>query len=682
MPEAEGEVSAWEGSSLEELDLSDLDLPEVQLPEAEAPPAAEALASAAPALSLAEVMAAPVQPINPPAQNFPVSLLPPPADEEPVDEELREVFIEEAGEVLETIGRYLPAWKADHDDRDALTEVRRAFHTLKGSGRMVRALVIGELAWSIENLFNRVLDRSIAASEPVQRVVDQVVALLPELVEEFAANAQRQRDDVDLLAATAHALAKGEPLPEPPAPDDGGVPPEAGAEQPSSLDNGVQAPPLADAPQAAAEAQSDVELLDPQLLEIFTNEAETHLEALVGFLADCARELPQPVTDALQRALHTLKGSAHMAGILPIAEIATPLEKLVKEYKSNLLAFDLREAELLHDAEQLFRIGLEQVGAHRPLNPIPGSDALLERIEALHQERIASLEAERYSDAGERRDPLLIEAFLVEGMDILLDAEDLLERWHEHPQERQELSALREELSALDQGARHAELPQVEELCQALLALYDAVEEGRLAVSPAFFEEARQAHEALIGMMDQVAAGLQVTPRPERVAALQELLEAPAAEAVPFIDPESLGADDFPRKTKSWPSPRRSSKRPGRLPRRPYRQRLHRLPAASWTRKWCRSSSKRRWTSSKAPARHWPNGRPSRARCLRSAPCSATCTPSRAAHGWPRSPRSATWPTSWRPSTKDWSTAVTSTPRNWPDCCKPVTIAWPNSSTS
>ncbi|HCI1656150.1 TPA: Hpt domain-containing protein, partial [Pseudomonas aeruginosa] len=158
--------------------------------------------------------------------------------------------------------------------------------------------------------------------------------------------------------------------------------------------------------------------------------------------------------------------------------------------KSNLLAFDLREAELLHDAEQLFRIGLEQVGAQRPLNPIPGSDALLERIEALHQERIASLEAERYSDAGERRDPLLIEAFLVEGMDILLDAEDLLERWHEHPQERQELSALREELSTLDRGARHAELPQVEELCQALLALYDAVEEGRLAVSPAFFEEA------------------------------------------------------------------------------------------------------------------------------------------------------------------------------------------------
>ncbi|MFN2887134.1 hypothetical protein ACKUEM_25875, partial [Escherichia coli] len=94
------------------------------------------------------------------------------------------------------------------------------------------ALVIGELAWSIENLFNRVLDRSIAASEPVQRVVDQVVALLPELVEEFAANAQRQRDDVDLLAATAHALAKRVTLPVPPTPDSDIVPPGARPGQP------------------------------------------------------------------------------------------------------------------------------------------------------------------------------------------------------------------------------------------------------------------------------------------------------------------------------------------------------------------------------------------------------------------------------------------------------------------
>src|SRR5690606_9745302 len=193
----------------DELELAELELPEVELPEAPVPSVVVEVIETEKPLSMADVMAAPVQAINPPAADVPPSLLPPPADEEPVDEELLEVFIEEAAEVLETIAEYLPQWQADTGNKDALIEVRRAFHTLKGSGRMVRALIIGELAWSIENLLNRVLDRSIEPSEPVQQVVLDVVALMPALVEEFAAKAQRQRDDVDLLAATAHALAKG-----------------------------------------------------------------------------------------------------------------------------------------------------------------------------------------------------------------------------------------------------------------------------------------------------------------------------------------------------------------------------------------------------------------------------------------------------------------------------------------
>ena len=184
----------------DELEIADLELPEVELPSAPAAPE-PAQPTAAKPMTMAEVMAAPVQAINPPAQDVPPSLLPPPADEEPVDEELLEVFIEEVGEVLETINEYLPQWRADTDNKDALTEVRRAFHTLKGSGRMVGAEIIGELGWSIENMLNRVLDRSIQPDQPVQQVIVDVVELMPALVDEFAAKAQRQRDDVDRLAA-------------------------------------------------------------------------------------------------------------------------------------------------------------------------------------------------------------------------------------------------------------------------------------------------------------------------------------------------------------------------------------------------------------------------------------------------------------------------------------------------
>src|SRR5690554_257432 len=194
-----------------------------------------------PPMTVADVLAAPEPGINPPAQAAPPSIQPPPADEEPVDEELLDVFIEEAGEVLETIQQYLPQWCADGDNHEALTEVRRAFHTLKGSGRMVRALVIGELAWAVENLFNRLLDRSIEAGPAVHELVGEVVGLLPELVDEFAAKAQRQRDDVDRLAAIAHALARGQ-QPEAPTPQ---------------------------APSAVAENVDGG--LDPQLLDIFRN---------------------------------------------------------------------------------------------------------------------------------------------------------------------------------------------------------------------------------------------------------------------------------------------------------------------------------------------------------------------------------------------------------------------------
>ncbi|MDD2162160.1 Hpt domain-containing protein [Pseudomonas sp. MIL19] len=498
----------WGEDELAALELPEVDLPSAPPSEESAPPVAEK------ALSMADVMAAPVQAINPPAHDVPPSLLPPPADEEPIDEELMEVFIEEVGEVLETIAEYFPQWCADTDNKDALSEIRRAFHTLKGSGRMVRALVIGELGWSIENLLNRVLDRSIQPGTEVQQVIADVVALMPALVDEFASKAQRQRDDVDHLAATAHALAKGRSLPKPQAPVEQVAEPEG-------------------LPSATDESGADAEGLDPQLLEIFRNEAEMHLDTLVGFLADCAQELPQPVTDDLQRALHTLKGSASMAGILPVAEIASPLEKLVKEFKANLIPMDLAEAELLSSAEKLFRLGLEQLES-QPLGVLPGAAEFLERVQKLHNERLEQAENSRQSEqSGEKRDPQMISIFLAEGMDILLDAEDLLRQWREHPSERQELSSLLDELTTLGRGAEMADLSQIDELCEALLDLYGAVEEGRLAVSERFFSEAEQAHEALIGMMDQVAAGLQVSAAPERVQALRDLM-------MEALDPNTL----------------------------------------------------------------------------------------------------------------------------------------------
>src|SRR6185436_10508973 len=51
-----------------------------------------------------------------------------PASVEPVDEEIREIFIEDARDVLATMGRYFTVWRDNKDDKEAFAELRRGFH--------------------------------------------------------------------------------------------------------------------------------------------------------------------------------------------------------------------------------------------------------------------------------------------------------------------------------------------------------------------------------------------------------------------------------------------------------------------------------------------------------------------------------------------------------------------------
>ncbi|KQQ54721.1 histidine kinase [Pseudomonas sp. Leaf127] len=441
--------------------------------------------------SLAQVLASPLATINPPGRDMPASLLPPPADEPAVDDELREVFIEEAQEILDALKQSQPRWlvalatpgAATHQ---ALREVRRAFHSLKGSGRMVRALVLSELAWSVENLLNRVLEGSVAADQPVRQLLGEVQALLPALVADFAAGAQRQRDDADRLATQAQRLA------------------------------GASAP--------VVPTVKPADDLDPQLLDIFRQEALGHLHVIDRFLDSAARRDSAAIGDDLLRALHTLKGSAYMAGVLPMAELASPLDELVREFKANLIAIETPELKLLRAAEPLFYQGLEQLDS-QPLAPIPGAAQLIEAARSLLEQRLAAALHDAPDGLPVRPNPKLIATFLAEGMDIVLDAEGLLQRWRQHPGARQELTALLDELTTLGHSAHLAELPQVDELCEALLDLYGAVEESSLAASERFFDEAGHAHEALIDMLDQIAAGQDVVPRPDCVQALYALLD-------------------------------------------------------------------------------------------------------------------------------------------------------------
>ena len=98
-----------------------------------------------------------------------------------IDDEIREVFLEEFEEEIDNLDQMLPPWRAAPEDMEKLRPIRRVFHTLKGSGRLVGAKTLGEFSWKIESMLNRVLDGTRPASPAVVAMVDQAFYALPQL---------------------------------------------------------------------------------------------------------------------------------------------------------------------------------------------------------------------------------------------------------------------------------------------------------------------------------------------------------------------------------------------------------------------------------------------------------------------------------------------------------------------
>ncbi len=124
------------------------------------------------------------------------------------DSEIVEIFIEEAGEVLDGLAVDIPAWIANPDDRELLAEIRRAFHTIKGSGRMVGAMAAGELAWAFENLVNRVIENTVPASPAVLDLLGQAMPALRDLVAQVSNPDTILLTDISVLGSRAVHLSK------------------------------------------------------------------------------------------------------------------------------------------------------------------------------------------------------------------------------------------------------------------------------------------------------------------------------------------------------------------------------------------------------------------------------------------------------------------------------------------
>jgi len=91
------------------------------------------------------------------------------------DDEMRQIFLEEAAEVIDDARSALARLQARPDDIAEQTAVRRAFHTLKGSSRMVGLKTFGDAAWACEQLYNAQLAAQQAAPAELLDLTDELL---------------------------------------------------------------------------------------------------------------------------------------------------------------------------------------------------------------------------------------------------------------------------------------------------------------------------------------------------------------------------------------------------------------------------------------------------------------------------------------------------------------------------
>jgi chemosensory pili system protein ChpA (sensor histidine kinase/response regulator) len=487
-----------------------------------------------------------------------------PEDDHNFDEEIREIFVEEAEEVLQNIGEYFPRWAANFDDSDALLEFRRGFHTLKGSGRMVGAKVVGELAWSYENMLNKVRDKILVPDQVMVNLISEGLTIIPDLVEDFFAR-QPPRYNTSALMEAAESIARGEALttldvaraaeqvhatgePESVSADDfdalaASLSPAVLVAEPVQVESQEEFHAHAD--QFDVEEDTGAPEVDAVLLEIFISEAETHLQEIAEYLAAIDPERSSVViSDGVLRSLHTLKGSAGMAGIAAVAEVAAPMEHLFKDLRNQLGSAKRDHVEVLKQGHALINNCIADL-LRGGSGKVDGTAELIAHIHRLDQERLERLGQERSEQLGAAMTAEvtaatqgLVASFMELGIDHVLDASWELEAWLSGSAANEKMEQLQIELQRLQHAAAQKSIEPLVLLAERLGAVYARMAALELAHDGEILNDLASAHDEIINIFDTLAASQTVQPNESVLLRLLDLLEMPQASATPVLSDE------------------------------------------------------------------------------------------------------------------------------------------------
>ena len=327
-----------------------------------------------------------------------------------VDPQFLELFIEEAKEEIASIQQSFPLWDQNPMDLEALASLRRSFHTLKGSGRMVGARTIAEFGWAIENLLNRIIDKTLSRTPGH----DDLVSQLPSRrcrswwTSSRAAGKARCRWTRSCrvpspMRMAARPSSSGRPWHRRIASTlrhrgrriRGGQVPRRRL-QPRRPLTAAAANVARLAPAAPARAPAAAPM-DPQLHEIYSKETSSHLAEIREYLRKrTGLPAPHDLPESVYRAIHTLSGSSKMAEARHGIRITEPLNHFMRKVFDSGRGLSDAGLVLLADAVR----AIDNVVAHINETTAFFSEqpSLLGRLRELETELDAELAAQAAND--------------------------------------------------------------------------------------------------------------------------------------------------------------------------------------------------------------------------------------------------------------------------------------------
>jgi chemosensory pili system protein ChpA (sensor histidine kinase/response regulator) len=257
------------------------------------------------------------------------------------DAEMLSIFLEESDEILTEIAQAILRCQADNTDIKSLTSIRRGFHTLKGSSRMIKLEFFSDAAWMMEQTLNQWLNENNQITVALIHLLEYAHRAFTQWCSNLknAARTEIDAENLRVLINTLHADSSDELL--------------ATVSEESALETADKTVTIGDIS------------IEADLFEIFVHESKQHVKTLEKELEALLKVHPATINKSFTLAAHTLTSISGALRLLFVAEPCSALEEWLSQVQVNQVQLKEPDIQLIQNciqqlSELLQKIYLQQ----------------------------------------------------------------------------------------------------------------------------------------------------------------------------------------------------------------------------------------------------------------------------------------------------------------------------------